>query len=646
MNRTNTLKSLLFILVVVFTSQLLKASSHEDIVIDPTSGKLVAPKGTAYSWTLNGIPIENREQRLKPRHSGIYRVEITGENGEISQKAIRVSVTRDGIRRIYIIGDSTVATYRESDYPMTGWGQVLHLFFEADSIEVVNKAIGGRSSRSYWEEGRWDEVSSLLDSSDYVFIQFGHNDRDFTKPERYTDTADYKDYLRIYVNETRERGATPVLVSPMVMNAWAGTTLRNVFTEGENDYRGAMLEVAGELDALFVDLNMKSHSFISGLGMEYATHFIYMGLDPGEYPNYPDGRSDGTHFQEMGALEMARLVVEGISELSEDPEMSFLADRQTHTTSFTTSLLPSSAGWVTIPGTFPIGSRITLKARERNSYRFDHWEDVDGRTVTGEKYFMFALEDSANSYTALAADCSGEVGGEAQIDDCGMCAGGTTGYAPCSFRFECEDACSYTGSKRYSSIGGRTSSVVNTAYSDDPPELMHSIEAASAGSYDLALIYHSVVAGEQLSVELNGEEVITGVDLVQSDGWEYTRFQLDLDEGVNQVLFSTSAAEGGILFDFLVYYSIDLSEGACNTSVQESSGHQPSPRAYPNPFSENITLTARGPFMFRVFNSLGEEVLQGEGFGIYRTGSSLPRGLYLLQIATEQGLSTQLIRKE
>jgi lysophospholipase L1-like esterase len=557
-----------------------------------------------------------------------------------------LSVTQEGIRKIYIIGDSTVATYRESDYPMTGWGQVLQLFFETDSIEVVNRAIGGRSSRSFWEEGRWDEVSALLDSNDYVFIQFGHNDRDFTKPERYTDTADYKDYLRIYVNETRERGATPVLVSPMVMNAWAGTTLRNVFTEGANDYRGAMLEVAEELDALFVDLNMKSHSFVSGLGMEYATHFVYMGLDRDEYPNYPDGRSDGTHFQEMGALEMARLVVEGISELSDDPDMSFLTERQTPTTSFTASLLPSTAGWVTIPGSLPVNAQVTMKARVRNSYTFDHWEDALDATVTGDLFFTFTLEDSVYQYAALAADCSGEVGGAAQIDDCGMCAGGNTGYPPCEFRFECEDACSYTGTRRYSSIGGRTSSVVNTGYSDEPPELIHSVEAASAGSYNFALIYHSVTEGEQLSVELNGEEVITGLDLVQSNEWDFARLQLDLDAGINMITFHSSADQGGILFDFLVYYSEDLSDGTCNTSIQESADPQHYTQVYPNPFSEDVTLTSEGPIEFRVFDAIGIEVLQGEGHGSIRMGSTLPEGLYLLQVTSEQGRSTQLIRKE
>lgn len=556
------------------------------------------------------------------------------------------SATQEGKRKIYIIGDSTVATYRESDYPMTGWGQVLQLFFETDSIEVVNRAIGGRSSRSFWEEGRWDEVTALLDSNDYVFIQFGHNDRDFTKPERYTDTADYKDYLRIYVNETRDKGATPVLVSPMVMNAWAGTTLRNVFTEGENDYRGAMLEVAEELDALFVDLNIKSHSFVSGLGMEYATHFIYMGLDPGEYPNYPEGRSDGTHFQEMGALEMARLVVEGISELSDDPDMSFLTERQTSTTSFSASLLPSSAGWVTNPGALPVNAQVTMKARVRDSYAFDHWEDAMDATVSGDPYFMFTMEDSVYQYTALAADCSGEVGGAAQLDDCGMCAGGNTGYPPCEFRFECEDACSFSGSRRYISMGGHTSSVVNTGYSDEPPEVIHSVEAALAGSYDFALIYHSVTEGEQLSVELNGKEVVTGLDLVQSDAWDFARLRLDLDAGINMITFHTSADQGGILFDFLVYYSEDLSDGTCNTAVPESGVLQHSPKTYPNPFSENFTLTSEGLFEFRVFDALGIEVLQGKGHGSIRMGSSLPEGLYLLQVNSEHGRSTQLIRKE
>lgn len=121
-------------------------------------------------------------------------------------------------------------------------GTSFALFFNSANVKIDNRAIGGRSSRSFYEEGRWTTVKNALTAGDYVFIQFGHNDRDFSKAERYTSVDDYKKFLTIYVNESRAKGAIPVLVSPMVMNAWSNGNMRNVFTENGNNYRGECLK--------------------------------------------------------------------------------------------------------------------------------------------------------------------------------------------------------------------------------------------------------------------------------------------------------------------------------------------------------------------------------------------------------------------
>ena len=141
--------------------------------------------------------------------------------------------------RAYVIGDSTAANYGSGDYPQKGWGQILQNFFDDAEIEVVNKARGGRSSRNFYNEaGLWDEVLADIEAGDYLLIQFGHNDRD-TTAERYTSTTDYESYLAKFVNEAKAKDAIPVLISPMVINAYSNGVLRNVFTESSNDYAGA-----------------------------------------------------------------------------------------------------------------------------------------------------------------------------------------------------------------------------------------------------------------------------------------------------------------------------------------------------------------------------------------------------------------------
>jgi lysophospholipase L1-like esterase len=76
--------------------------------------------------------------------------------------------------RITIISDSTVCNYAASKYPQTGWGQVLERFFSTGSITVNNRAIGGRSTRMFYQEGRWAEIVPDLQKGEYVFIQFGN----------------------------------------------------------------------------------------------------------------------------------------------------------------------------------------------------------------------------------------------------------------------------------------------------------------------------------------------------------------------------------------------------------------------------------------------------------------------------------------
>ena len=296
--------------------------------------------------------------------------------------------------RVTIIGDSTVCNYAASKYPMTGWGQVLQLFFVSGSVTVNNRAIGGRSTRSFYQEGRWAEIVPTLRKGEYVFIQFGHNDRDYTKAERYTDTTDFKEYLRKYVNESRAKDAIPVLISPMNMNAWNGTTLREVFCEGANNYRGAMLNVAKELSVPFIDLEKKSVALQKRMGQTYSAKFIHLGLDPGEYPGYPDGISDGTHFQEMGANFMAAFVCEGIRELADDTDMSSLAEQLKPLFKMGVSANKPGIGLITENGnSFPEGVSITVKVKPNSTEKFIGWFDASGTKNTAAQRYTFPMPE-------------------------------------------------------------------------------------------------------------------------------------------------------------------------------------------------------------------------------------------------------------
>ncbi len=304
---------------------------------------------------------------------------------------------------IHIIGDSTVCNYAENKYPWAGWGQVFGLFFKSGTVTINNAAIGGRSTKSFYVEGRWTTLLGEIKNGDFVLIQFGHNDRDYTKDERYADTTLYKSYLKKYVTESRAKGAIPVFVTPMNMNTWNGTTLREVFTEKEKgaDYRGAMINVANELKVPLIDLEKKSAAFMKTVGQAYCTSFQFMGLDPGEYPNYPDGYADGTHFQEMGALVNARLVADGIKELSSHTDVGKLAAVLAPLYQVTVQTNKANTGLVTVSGSFPAGATVTVRVKPNSSETFQNWADATGKSIATSKLHSFKMGTTPVTYNAM-----------------------------------------------------------------------------------------------------------------------------------------------------------------------------------------------------------------------------------------------------
>jgi len=306
--------------------------------------------------------------------------------------------------RIVIIGDSTVCNYAASKAPWAGWGQVIGNYFKPGTVTILNNAVGGRSSRSFVTKGQWATTSSALKAGDYLFIQFGHNDRDFTDTTRYTDTATYKQYLGMYITQARAKGVHPVLVTPMNMNTWTDTTkrtVREVFTEGANNYRAAMIHVGDSLHVPVLDLEKKSTLLMDTLGSGYMTKWHFMGLDTGEYPNYPTGYADGTHFQEMGSLENARMVTEEISRLAADTVLKPLAALVTRKQLVTVKSNLASGGTITKSRVFPWGANVTLKVKPATGKTFRYWADAKGDSVTGSTHLTFAMDSLTHTYTAM-----------------------------------------------------------------------------------------------------------------------------------------------------------------------------------------------------------------------------------------------------
>ena len=233
---------------------------------------------------------------------------------------------------IFIIGDSTAANKDISKGKLErGWGMVLQSYFD-DNIRVDNRALNGRSSLSFINEGRWDAVLKSMKPGDYVIIQFGHNDEK-PKADRHTDPGSTFDYnLAKFVRETREHGGIPVLMNCVVRRNFFvkapeiddDEKLRTqTFKDGvkmvEGDtlidthglYRVAPRDVAQRMNVHFVDANKITHDLEQGLGTE-SSKKLHMWFLPGTEPSEPKGKQDNTHYSVYGAHVVARLLADAL----------------------------------------------------------------------------------------------------------------------------------------------------------------------------------------------------------------------------------------------------------------------------------------------------------------------------------------------
>ncbi|XHR31256.1 MAG: rhamnogalacturonan acetylesterase [Chthoniobacteraceae bacterium] len=198
------------------------------------------------------------------------------------------------------IGDSTVCDYATTNIKR-GWGQVLRDSLQP-STKLMNLAVGGRSTKTFLETGNWEKA--LAAKPDFIFIQFGHNDSHAKGQPESTDAAtDFAEYLRRYVKEAREVGATPILVTPphRLMFSPEGK-----LTGELKPYADSVKRVAHELNVPVVDLYERSGDAFEPMGDS--------GVD-----GITASQTDRTHFTEKGARIIAGIVVAEMARI--DPRL-------------------------------------------------------------------------------------------------------------------------------------------------------------------------------------------------------------------------------------------------------------------------------------------------------------------------------------
>lgn len=295
--------------------------------------------------------------------------------------------------KVHTIGDSTMATYADNS-PKIGWGQVLQQFFTND-VKIVNHALSGRSSKSFYQE-KWSSVKSQIKEGDYVIIQFAHNDEKANGLDgdslqayynknginkeadvRATSPNDtYKEYLRKYINETREKGGQPILVSSICRKYFSsdkksikrngrhdlgdkfdkltanGLTSGNKVSTNDHtyDYPYQMKLVAEEMGVPYLDMTTATAELFIETGETTVTTWF--------------AANDNTHTNATGAKIMAELGARLLR------EAGIMADS------------------IVLPGDQPNAMPFIETTEDENSYF-----DINGRPVSPDANFQGILID-------------------------------------------------------------------------------------------------------------------------------------------------------------------------------------------------------------------------------------------------------------
>lgn len=212
---------------------------------------------------------------------------------------------------IFLIGDSTCANKKPEESPEMGWGAILYLYFNS-TVRIDNHAVNGQSTKSFINEGRWDNVMGRIKAGDYVFIQFGHNDASLRHADKRTEPqGEFSENLVKYIEMTRSKGAYPILLTSIsTRNFNAEEKIESTLVQ----YTDVTRKVAREHGVPLIDMELKTALLLEDLGSEESKK-LYMWVSKSDFPYLQSDKQDNTHTREKGAYLFAGLLTEELKAL-------------------------------------------------------------------------------------------------------------------------------------------------------------------------------------------------------------------------------------------------------------------------------------------------------------------------------------------
>lgn len=211
--------------------------------------------------------------------------------------------------KLFLIGGSTMATFPEKR-PVVGWGQKLPLFFK-DPARIDNRALSGRSTKSFIDQGHWDKLHADLLPGDFLIMCWGTNDST-NDPARFTEPhGEFLRNLLRFIREIRAKGATPILATSVARRQWDA---EGKFIEPASEYVLVTRELAARERVPLMELRGATAQLERELGVE-GSRALHLYLPPGKSDYYPNGSKDDTHYNAHGATLVAELAAKEIRRL-------------------------------------------------------------------------------------------------------------------------------------------------------------------------------------------------------------------------------------------------------------------------------------------------------------------------------------------
>ena len=213
---------------------------------------------------------------------------------------------------VYVASDSTAQSYNASYAPQQGWGYYLQDYF-TDNVQVSNHSIAGRSSKSFYDNGRLQTILDQIREGDYLIVCFGINDGAYNKEERYAPVCSNADnptqgsfeyYMTFYIKGALDKGATPILMCPTLSIKGA----QQPFGAGYRNIDSACQALARKYNVPYFDLSAAMANDFNNRPYD-TVYSYYMG-------STTQGGTDFTHFTETGAKVTAEIICKGIKNLN------------------------------------------------------------------------------------------------------------------------------------------------------------------------------------------------------------------------------------------------------------------------------------------------------------------------------------------